>query len=62
MEQAVAYQDEARIIWDLAPLVKVERERIGTLDSAQTGSQIGRQYGEGPAGAVDMKPHLLTAR
>ncbi len=62
VQHAVAHQNEARVIRHLPPFVKVERQRIRALDSAQTGRQIGRQYSHCPEGAVHVKPHMLAVR
>ncbi len=46
MQYAVAHQNETGVIGHLAPLVKVERQRIRALNSVQAGSKFGGQYGE----------------
>ena len=62
MQHAIAHQDEARIVRNLAPFVKIERERIRALDSAKPGSKIGREYRQRSVRSIDMEPEMLAAR
>src|SRR5580658_8879850 len=62
MQQTVAHQYEARVIGDLAPFVKIERERVRALDSLEARSEIGRQNRQRPAGSVDVEPEMLATR
>src|ERR1700733_9930082 len=60
MELAVSYQDEASVIRDLAPLVKVEGERVGAFDSLKPRGKIGSEYGKRAVGSIDMEPETFT--
>ena len=62
VQSAVAHQDEARIVGNLAPFVKVERQRIGPFDAPQAGRKIGRQHRQRAVGAVNVKPEFFASR
>ena len=56
---AVAHQDEAGIVRHLCPLVKIECQRVGLLNSLEPRGQFRREHGQRTKGAVHMKPELL---
>ena len=62
MQHAIAHENESGVVGRLSPLMKIERQRIGALDSREPRREIGRQHGKRAKGAVDVEPELLAAR
>ena len=60
MQNAVAHQDESSVIGHLAPLVKIEGERVRALDSFEPRRQFRSQHRERAARTVHVKPKPLA--
>ena len=61
MAFAVAHQQKAGVVGDLAPFVEIERNRIRTFDAGKPWRQLRRENAERTEGAIDVKPDLLLA-
>ena len=59
MRFGIAHEKKARVIRHLQPFVKIERDRIGAIDSVHEMLQFGRQRAERAEGAVDMEPQIF---
>jgi hypothetical protein len=60
LRRLVAHHDAARVVGDLAPLVEVERDRVGCFDAGEPRAQGAGQHAESAERAVDVKPELLV--
>ncbi len=60
MQHSVAHQNESGIVGHLAPFMKIERERIGALDSFEPRRQIGRENRQRAEGPIDVEPEPLA--
>src|ERR1700686_5860073 len=60
MQHAVAHQNESSVIRHLAPLVKIESERVRALDSLEPRRQIRSQNRQRATRTVDVKPKPLA--
>ena len=58
---AVAHDQEAGVVVDLAPFVEVERDRIRLRQALQLRGDLVRQHAERTVGAVDVKPQPFVA-
>ena len=61
VERPVSNENEARIVWNLAPLVEVEGNRIGALDTLQSRRNLGSKHGESAIGTIHVEPELPAA-
>ena len=60
MELAVAYEDEASVVGNLSPFVKVEGEGVGALDAFEARREFGREHCECAVGSVDVEPEAFA--
>ena len=56
MQHAVAHQNESGVIGRLAPLMKIESQRIRALDAFEPRRQIRSQNRQRAARAIDVEP------
>ena len=59
MRAAVANQNETGIVGHLPPLVKIESDGIGELQSGQTRCDLGREHGQRSIGPIHMEPQAF---
>ena len=60
MQHAVAHQNESGVIGHLAPLMKIESQRVRALDALEPGRQIRSQNRQRAIGAVHVEPEPLA--
>jgi hypothetical protein len=59
VQLAVAYQDVSGIVGNLPPLMEIECQRIGALDTAEPRGQFRCELRQSSIGSVDVKPKLV---
>src|SRR5205823_1728403 len=62
MKSSVAHQDEARVIGNLGPFVKIESDRIRQFDAGEAWCDIFGKDPECAKGAIDVEPELFPLR
>ena len=62
MPLAIAYQDEAGVVGNLAEFVEIEGQQIRALQALEARLELGREYRQRSQGAIDVEPEPFLLR